>query len=249
MFFVNLFYIVGLAILYYKIYMPANPLFLQDKINVFWADYRKLLLANGVIKPADRWYVIRVENYIDAHKGTKLIQHTEVDLNQWFLELGRNEQLEGWQFKQAVSALKLLFDDLLGLDWAKNYHWDKVAVAYEKQLINKTSSPVTTVPVVEYLEYLVLRKNVAASTQKQCLNAIAFYFRYVLEKDLGDISDFTKSKRPKRLPTVLTKQETLLIINELNGVYQIMAKLLYGAGLRLMGCMRLRVISPLDQLI
>lgn len=308
MFLIDLVYIVFLAILFDKIFMTFDPLSLKNKINVFWGNYQDLLFRNGVSKAAERWYVIKVENYIDAHKGIRLKQQSEADVKNWFLELGRDEKLEAWQFKQAVLALKILFDDLLGLDWAKNYRWDNVIVAYEKQLIAKASVSAKKVSsnaiqvfykekssnsllgkyakslepminiirlkhysirteeaysqwvarfmafqhpkgidtlegkhVVEFLEYLVIRKNVAASTQKQCLNAIAFYFRYVLEKDLGDISEFTKSKRPKRLPTVLTKQETLLIINELQGVYQVMTKLLYGAGLRLMECIRLRV--------
>jgi integron integrase len=63
----------------------------------------------------------------------------------------------------------------------------------------------------------------------------------VLKKPPGDFSDYTKSKRPKRLPVVLTREEVKRLLNELKGVHWLMAGLLYGAGLRLTECLRLRI--------
>ena len=92
-----------------------------------------------------------------------------------------------------------------------------------------------------FLTYLAVDENVAASTQNQALSAILFLYREVLELDLGLNLDAVRAKRPRNLPTVLTVAETLEILNNLTGVHQIIAKLLYGSGLRLNEALQLRV--------
>ena len=95
--------------------------------------------------------------------------------------------------------------------------------------------------VLGFLEYLALGRKVAASTQNLALNALVFLFDRVLNKPLGEMGDFVRAKRPRRLPVVLTTQEVQSVLNGLMGVHQLMAGLLYGSGLRLMECLRLRV--------
>jgi len=95
--------------------------------------------------------------------------------------------------------------------------------------------------VSAYLEHLVLKRNVAASTQSQALNAIQFFFKSVLGREMGELGNFVRSKRPKRLPTVLAPQEVNALLDSMAGVHYLMAALLYGTGMRLMECIRLRV--------
>jgi len=96
-------------------------------------------------------------------------------------------------------------------------------------------------PEVEaFLTHLAVNENVASSTQNQALSALLFLYREVLRQDLGPI-DALRAKKPKRLPTVLTKNEVHRLLNHLSGTYRLMAQLLYGSGLRLMECLRLRV--------
>jgi integrase len=95
--------------------------------------------------------------------------------------------------------------------------------------------------VLGFLEYLALGRQVASSTQNLALNALVFLFDQVLNKPLGDMGDFVRAKRPRRLPVVLTPQEVRSLLNGMNGVHRLMAGLLYGSGLRLMECLRLRV--------
>ena len=94
--------------------------------------------------------------------------------------------------------------------------------------------------VQAFLTHLAVEKNVAASTQNQALSALLFLYREVLHQDLENLNAL-RAKKPKRLPTVLTRDETLRVIGGMKGVHQLMAKLLYGSGLRLMECVRLRV--------
>ena len=92
-----------------------------------------------------------------------------------------------------------------------------------------------------YLSHLATEGQVSASTQNQALAALLFLYREVLGLELPFIDGIEKAKRPVRVPVVLTREEANRIIAHLSGVYHLMASLLYGSGLRLMECMRLRV--------
>jgi len=95
--------------------------------------------------------------------------------------------------------------------------------------------------VGQFLSFLATESRVSASTQNQALNALLFLYREVLEKPLGYMNGVVRAKRPKRLPVVLSRQEVRTLFGFLHGVDWLMAMLLYGAGLRLMECLRLRV--------
>jgi integron integrase len=95
--------------------------------------------------------------------------------------------------------------------------------------------------VVKFLTHLAVRKDVAANTQNQALAALAFFYRNVLNRPLGDISNSVRAKKPQKLPVVLDRGEVRRILNELNGVHKLIGALLYGSGLRLMEALQLRV--------
>ena len=97
-----------------------------------------------------------------------------------------------------------------------------------------------TVEVQSFLSYLAVDRRVSASTQNQALNSLVFLYKHVLKKELGDI-DAVRARRPKRLPVVLTREESQRVLFLLVGVNHLVVSLLYGSGLRLMECLRLRV--------
>ncbi len=105
----------------------------------------------------------------------------------------------------------------------------------------KSAEVLSAGDVKAFLEYLAVKKQVSASTQNQALNAIVFLFGNVLKKGLGEIGEFTRAKRPVRLPVVLAKEEADKLLGAMTGIYSLMAGLLYGSGLRIMECVRLRV--------
>jgi hypothetical protein len=92
----------------------------------------------------------------------------------------------------------------------------------------------------KFLSYLARERKVAASTQNQALNALVFLYKQVLKKDLGVFSHFERAKKSSRLPLVLTRREIAKLLPFMNMEFQLMVELLYGAGLRLMECLRLR---------
>jgi len=117
------------------------------------------------------------------------------------------------------------------LDWARRY-----ILFHQKR--HPTEMGATEIQV--FLAHLASERRVAASTQNQALSAILFLYREVLHKEIEPVL-LSSAKRPERLPTVLTHEEVLHVINHLSGAHKLMAQLLYGSGLRLMECIRLRI--------
>jgi integron integrase len=95
--------------------------------------------------------------------------------------------------------------------------------------------------VGEFLSSLATERNVSASTQNQALAALLFLYRHVLEVDLPWLEDVVRARRPLRLPTVLTRGEVAQVLDAMDGVPRLVAIMLYGAGLRLLECLQLRV--------
>jgi integron integrase len=95
--------------------------------------------------------------------------------------------------------------------------------------------------VEAFLSHLAVELKVSASTQNQAFNALLFLYREVLKKELGASIDAVRAKTPKHLPTVMSRDETMRVISVIVPDYQLMVKLIYGSGLRLMECLRLRV--------
>jgi integron integrase len=95
--------------------------------------------------------------------------------------------------------------------------------------------------ISEFLTFLAVKRNVAASTQNQALSAILFLYRHVLKKEVGWVDNVERAKKPSRLPVVFTRDEAKAILVRLEGAKWLMVSLLYGSGLRLMECLRLRV--------
>lgn len=116
--------------------------------------------------------------------------------------------------------------------------WVKTYIRFFKY---RHPSEMGAAEVQAFLNHLATEKNVSASTQNQALNALHFLYNEVLDQPFGEMEKLVWAKKPKRLPVVLSKQETARLLSHLDGIYLLMAQLLYGAGLRLMECIRLRI--------
>ena len=92
-----------------------------------------------------------------------------------------------------------------------------------------------------FLTHLAVEQHVSASTQTQALSALLFLYRHVLDRQLGELGELVRARKQKRLPVVLTRDEVRDVLGCLQGDKRLMASLMYGSGLRLMECLRLRV--------
>jgi integron integrase len=99
---------------------------------------------------------------------------------------------------------------------------------------------IDSLDVRDFMSHLAVNRNVSASTENQAFNAILFLFRHVLDKDLDGIRDAVRAFPRRRLPVVLSRQEILRLFEHMEGPNLLMAQIIYGCGLRLMECLRLR---------
>ena len=95
--------------------------------------------------------------------------------------------------------------------------------------------------IKRWLSDLAVKEQVAVATQSQALNAVVFLFREVFKREPGDFSDFTRARKGRKIPTVLTQQECLRLFGAMDGTSRLMAQLMYSSGLRVSELLRLRV--------
>jgi integron integrase len=118
------------------------------------------------------------------------------------------------------------------IDWIKRY------ILFHRK---RHPAEMGAAEMEQFLNYLAVQKKVAASTQNQALSALVFLYREVLRQDFEWMENLERAKRPARLPIVLTELEVHKVLAHLDGQLWLMASLLYGSGLRLMECVRMRV--------
>jgi integron integrase len=97
--------------------------------------------------------------------------------------------------------------------------------------------------VASFLEHLAVRRKVSSASQAQALNALVFFFARVVERPLGQIGPFKRSKRPIRVPTVLSPDEVAAVLSGVTGVMSLLVRLMYGTGMRVTECIRLRILD------
>ncbi|MDH4101089.1 MAG: phage integrase N-terminal SAM-like domain-containing protein, partial [Nitrospirota bacterium] len=117
-------------------------------------------------------------------------------------------------------------------DWSRKF---------QHYLKDKPPADLSPEDVKAYLTHLAVNRKVAASTQNQAFNAILFLFRHILKKDFGDQTDVPRAKRSRYMPVVLSRKEIEAVLGHLSHPCDLVVKLLYGCGLRLFECLKLRV--------
>ncbi|MBI2233488.1 MAG: site-specific integrase [Micavibrio aeruginosavorus] len=117
-------------------------------------------------------------------------------------------------------------------------HWIRRYILFHDKRHPNVMGPLE---VNQFLTHLAVQEHVSASTQNQALNALLFLYKSVLQIEVGLIEAAVRAKKPDRLPVVLTRQEVAAVLAHLHGVVLLVSLLLYGAGLRLLDALRLRV--------
>jgi len=145
------------------------------------------------------------------------------------------------------SKLKKLLDQLRDAIRIKHYSYstEKTYVHWAKRYIlfhnKRHPAEMGALEIEAFLSHLAQEANVSASTQNQAFNALLFLYRNVLQIELATPIHALRAKRAQHLPTVLSKTEVNQVLSGMQGLHQLMARLLYGCGLRLMECLRLRL--------
>jgi integron integrase len=138
--------------------------------------------------------------------------------------------------EQVRNAIRLKHYSI-GTEQAYTY-WVKEFVLFHQK---RHPSEMADAEVGQFLTHLAVKRKVAAATQNQAFSALLFLYGEVLNRPLDTVAEIRRAKRPSKLPLVFTRDEVRLLLRRLDGSKWLMASLLYGSGLRLMECLRLRV--------
>ena len=220
----------------FKQYVDALRIMFVDLVKTEWADSF----------PWDHWIELATE-----------LSHSHVtvarDYNHPDDSTSRDFNLstsKGSLTTKISEAFPDHFNCLISAIRKKNYairteqvyeHWVARYIAFHQ--MNDPAS-LSGSDVASFLEFLVVRKRVSSSTQSQALSALVFFYKFALDNELGDIGGFRHSKKPRRLPVVLSKQEVVRIISNISiEKHCLMAQLLYGCGMRILECVRLRIFD------
>ncbi len=280
-----------------------SPDKMNDAEREFWARYAQALPRYRIHERNAEWHVRRAQEFCYGLNGRHLRDLQVVDVEAYLDDRGRDPQLNAWQLRQIVSALRVLFCEMTDVEWASAFPWQQRMAACEDlgdehaTLAREVSAqqaavhasgkkiddpetlreigrlrevsrvanqsirteqtyaswverfaiwcgghiPDDPAKVTAYLEYLALKRKVAGSTQAQALNALVFFFRHVRKKELGDLGEYRRPAKRRKPPVVLTYDEVDNLLGRMTGTAGLMARLMYGTGMRLMECVRLRV--------
>ena len=219
-------------------------------VERFWDRYINTLAKQRITEKSRRWYVKRVEQYIQCFPDERLHSHTQQHVSRFFTQIGREGKLSDWQFRQAVDAIRILFCSLLKSDFCRLVDWEywseaskqltprhatlareainelkndddlrdsptkdigqcfsdaltrmiteirrraysiRTEQSYEQWVVrffayqpHEKLEDLSSADVKAFLDHLVIKRNVAASTQSQALNALLFFFNSALGKD------------------------------------------------------------------
>lgn len=217
------FYLRWVQLAYKHLNLPLNQPVSAEQIRSF---------LNTFSQSYEDWQIRQAENALRHYNYFISPEPVKGDLSV------TSTQSDAWE--HAIRRLK----EILRLKH-RSYQTEKAYISWVKKfqiyLGNKKPQQINEHDVQQFLSFLAVKKRVAASTQNQALNALIFFFRFSLNKEpLNDIAA-VRSYRKKRLPVVLTPGEIQRVFKNLEGVFLLMAQLIYGCGLRLKECLSLRV--------
>jgi|GEM_PF-472140 len=171
-----------------------------------------------------------------AQSGVPDTVHPEQGARQHVIELERPDAgLTSWE-KRLVTAIRRKH-----LQWRTEQTYRGWVRRFAVWLEGRPVEEASAADIRGFLDHLAVDARVSASTQRQALNALVFFQKEALERDPGDFSGYRPGRASRRIPVVLSGRECQSLFAEMSGTNRLMARLMYGAGLRLMELLRLRV--------
>mgnify|MGYP001251421082 CR=1 FL=1 len=212
-----------------------HTLTLADRMNVFLESLEKTgRIDDWQLTQAERalrMYFVNFRKIEEPMKAPAIAVNTREDG-----KVGRDEVIEALRNRLRVRHYSYRTEQTY-VDWVQRFF------SYLADRSNDGSGfyVVQTSEVRDFIAHLAVKRRVAASTQNQAFNAMLFMAREILGFEPGNLADGVRAKRGKRLPVVLSVAEMRELLESMTGVQRLMAELIYGGGLRVMECVRLRV--------
>ncbi len=217
---------------YYLKWVTEGLRFLDIPLSQTITNDQKSQFLKYLSKNHEDWQVNQADNALRLYSYFLSSQHSdkpggipETLINDW-------KAVE----EKTIEAIRLRH---------RSYSTEKTYIAWLRQfqgfVKSKELKELNGKDLQDFLSYLAVERKVSSSTQNQALNAIVFVYRHVLEKDIEDQINSVRARQKRRLPVVLTIKEVNNIFDEMSGLHCLMAKLIYGCGLRLQECLSLRI--------
>ena len=158
-------------------------------------------------------------------KSTPLVQNTDEPDRQW--KHVADEMVRMMRLRHLSIRTEKTY-----MGWIRSYY--RFLKGKPPQKLNQTD-------LKDFLTHLAADRKVSASTQNQAFNSILFLYRHILSIDISDLNDVLRAKQSKKLPVVLTQPEIASLFQYMDGINLLMARIVYGGGLRLQECLNLRI--------
>jgi len=216
---------------FYLLWVRRFQEYTQKRANEDFSEREVKAFVKSLEKDYEEWQVKQAREAVDLYR----------------FYLRRVSGGDGVVSKVAVEAWKKVGDEMVrmlrlkhrALSTEKTYlTWVRDFYRFVKGTLPKDLG---SDHVVNYLSHLAVNRKVSAGTQRQAFNALLFLYRHVLDKEIDNLHETVRSKRTRRLPVVLTRQEVMRLLDQLDGAARLMAELAYGCGLRVSECIRLRI--------
>ncbi len=231
-------------------------------------DFKSYLKKSCVKEDHFKYYIYWINSYIEFSEKLN-IETDRSNMKKYLAEL--DIEYKDWQVKQASEAISHYFYYLETVNSkSSNKHdfdadWQKMAnevhavirlkhlaLTTEKTYVKwlrkfylfvkgKKVEELGSDDIRNFISSLAIERRISASSQNQAFNAILFVFKNVLHRDVGDLSQTIRAKGKTRIPVVMTKDECFRVINCVDDKYRLLLKMIYGGGLRLSECVRLRI--------
>ena len=179
------------------------------------------VLASNPREEALRLYIFHLSKQ-DHSKEAALTSATS---QQW--KIAADEMIKVLRLKHRAMSTEKIYKY-----WLRQFH---------VYIQGKPPAQIDAQNIRNFMSFLAVERNVAASTQNQAFNAILFFSRHILDQDIENISNAVRAKRKRKLPVVLSKNEVKEIFKYMEGVYLLIVKIIYGGGLRKQECLNLRI--------
>ena len=197
---------------------------------------------NGTIKECDTPYDVEPAASVRAHPLATSPHESRSGFPKkcQYLQAGYQEKSDSpeWDAVLAKLAAEIKVRHYSRKTLQAYAKWSR---SFQRFLKNKSPQDLTTADVKEYLTFLAVTCNVAASTQNQAFNSLLFLYRHALQKDFGDLRDVPRAKKSLYIPTVLSRPEVDAILDHLPYPYKLVVQMLFGCGLREFEVLQLRV--------
>ena len=216
------YYVKWVQQLYQYYDQPAGSDLTDQDISDFLAQLSKHCKQWQVVQAGE---AIQLFLFFRRRKSIKIENRDASSKEKW--KLNADDMVRMIRLKQLSINIERTY-----LSWLRSYY---------RFVMAKPPEDLTSTDVKDFLTHLAADRHVSPSTQNQAFNAILFFYRHILEKEIEDLNHTMRARRKRRLPVVLTQDEAHKVIAQMKGLNQLMARVIYGGGLRLQECLELRI--------